>query len=63
MRVRGAVHRLTCPTRSRFRRWRYHQPLWKDDTTAAWLGIGRYGCRRCGWRAIEERDDDLKEAG
>jgi hypothetical protein len=31
-------------------------PRWEDDKTAAMLGIGRYGCRRCGHGAIEERN-------
>jgi hypothetical protein len=31
-------------------------PRWEDDKTAHMLGIGRFGCRRCGHGAIEERD-------
>ena len=29
-------------------------PRWEDDRTARLLGIGQYGCRRCGHGAIEE---------
>lgn len=31
-------------------------PRWEDDKVAAMLGIGQYGCRRCGHGAIEGRD-------
>lgn len=31
-------------------------PRWEDDKIALMLGIGQYGCRRCGHGAIEERD-------
>jgi DNA-directed RNA polymerase subunit N (RpoN/RPB10) len=31
-------------------------PRWEDDKTAHMLGIGKYGCRRCGHGAVEERD-------
>jgi hypothetical protein len=31
-------------------------PRWENDKVAHMLGIARYGCRRCGHGAIEERD-------
>lgn len=31
-------------------------PRWEDDKIARMLGIGQYGCRRCGHGSIEERD-------
>lgn len=29
---------------------------WEDDKVARMLGIGQYGCRRCGHGAIADRD-------
>lgn len=49
-------HSLICPIRSRWRRWRYHQPFWAQDKTAKMLGVSTFGCPRCGYGAIEERD-------
>jgi hypothetical protein len=54
--IRAWWHRLVCPARSRWRRYRYAQPFWRDDKVAAMLGIGQYGCRRCGRGAVAERD-------
>jgi hypothetical protein len=31
-------------------------PFWREDKTAALLGVAQYGCPRCGRGAIEERD-------
>ena len=31
-------------------------PRWENDKIAAMLGIGQYGCRRCGNGATSERD-------
>jgi len=31
-------------------------PRWEDDKIAQMLGVGKYGCRRCGHGAIAERD-------
>lgn len=42
------MHALICPIWSRYRRWRYHQPFWCDDKTAAMCGIAHRGCWRCG---------------
>jgi hypothetical protein len=53
--IRAWWHRLVCPARSRWRRYRYAQPFWRDDKVAAMLGIGQYGCRRCGRGAVAER--------
>jgi hypothetical protein len=36
-------------------------PRWEDDAIARMLGIGQYGCRRCGQGAIAERDAHHKE--
>lgn len=30
--------------------------MWADDPIAQWLGVARFGCRRCGRNAIKERD-------
>lgn len=50
------LHTLRCPIRARWRRYRNHQPFWRDDKTAAMLSIHLYGCRRCGRGAIKQRD-------
>lgn len=50
------VHAVVCPIRSRWRRRRYGQPFWRADKTAALLGVGQFGCPRCGRGAIKERD-------
>jgi hypothetical protein len=49
------IHALTCPVRSRWLRWRNHQPFWCDDKTANMLGVAQYGCRRCGHGAMQQR--------
>lgn len=50
------MHALICPIRCRWRRWRIHQPFWRDDNVAKMLGVAQYGCPRCGRGAIKERD-------
>lgn len=44
----SALHALTCPIRSRWLRRRNGQPFWRDDKTAAMLGLAHRGCGRCG---------------
>lgn len=56
-------HAITCPLRTRWRRWRYHQPLWRLDKTAQVLGVSFYGCANCGRGAIAERDTRPVSAG
>lgn len=33
-----------------------HAPRWNTDATAIMLGVARFGCPRCGRKAIKERD-------
>jgi hypothetical protein len=49
-------HAITCKWYRLWRRHRYHQPFWRHDKTAQFLGVAQYGCWRCGRGAIEERD-------
>jgi hypothetical protein len=62
--VRTLSHVLFfCPIRARYRHWRWHQPFWRDDKTAQMLGVSQYGCWRCGYGAIRERDSDPEKGG
>ena len=42
------VHAVVCPVRSRWRRWLYYQPFWREDNIAIVLDIAHTGCYRCG---------------
>jgi hypothetical protein len=44
-------HALLCLVRSRWRHHRYGRPYWRDDKTAAMLGVAHMGCPRCGYGA------------
>jgi hypothetical protein len=38
-------------------------PRWEDDKIARMLGVGQYGCRRCGAGAVKERDTRVTPPG
>lgn len=46
--LRGVLHALICPLRSRWFRYRNHEPFWHEDPVAFMLGRHKQGCFRCG---------------
>jgi hypothetical protein len=54
-------HKLICPVRRRWLRWRWNIPFWSEDKVTQMLLIANFGCPRCGRNAIEERDAAFEE--